>query len=497
MGWRFRRSVKILPGIHLNLSKRGLSSLSFGRRGATLNVGRSGVRETLGIPGTGISYSSRIAAPHSSRTGVSRVEPVRALPAPTDEILDLEPSRFGLARRHVDFRYTAAKTLFLVASVVTFPLLLALDSGWAALPVACLALAWLFPSTGRLRAAANRQYQVLAHAELDRRRAEFHDAIGRLETIGKPARSMIELQERLGLTHDEIARDLETIRAHTLLERYVEQVRSNDDQLPAVDTPGITISPGVCFFSSKAVFDRRGSNDPEGCLLLTKDALMFVAPEGLTTVGWERVLLVERDDCVLRVQRQDRQTPYLFELPALSDAFKATFVARRVLGAASSAVVGDSHTAQEASTLSKGSSREPELAKPEDRAIDVGTGHGVTLGIVGESYRQTALRTLAGSRLKTGQQVTFTAVLRPEPQNPHDANAVKVETMDGSHLGYLSREDAGAYRDALTAIANTGAIATCNAKLIGGTEDKPSIGVMIDVRPPDELIANLSNTQPF
>lgn len=497
MGWRFRRSVKILPGIRLNISRRGLSSLSFGRRGATLNIGRSGMRQTLGIPGTGISYSSRIVAPHSSGTGVSGAEPVRALHGRTEKVPELEPSRFGLVQRPVDSRYTAAKILCLVAGIVTFPLLLTLDSGWAALPVACLALAWLVPSTGRLRAEANREYQVRAHAELDRRLAEFHEAIGKLETIGKPGRSMIQLQERLGLTHDEIdPRDLEIIRAYTLIERYMEQVRINGDQLPPVDTPGITIPPGECFYSNKATFDRRGSNDPEGSLLLTRNALMFVAPEGLTTVDWEKVLVVERDDCVLRVQRRDRQTPYLFKLPALSDALTATFVTRRVLGA-HSATVGDSRTTQEASTLSNSLNRKPEVARSADRAIDVGTGHGVTLGIVGESYRQTALRALAGTRLKTGQQVTFTAVLQPEPQNPYDGNAVRVESTNGSHLGYLSREDAIAYRDALTAIADSGAIATCNAKLIGGTEDKPSIGVMIDVRPPDELIANLSNTQPF
>src|SRR5438093_37399 len=30
MGWRFRRSLKIAPGLHLNFGKRGISSLSVG-----------------------------------------------------------------------------------------------------------------------------------------------------------------------------------------------------------------------------------------------------------------------------------------------------------------------------------------------------------------------------------------------------------------------------------------------------------------------------------
>ena len=45
MGWRFRRSLKIMPGVHLNISKRGVSSLSLGGRGATLNLGKRGVRQ--------------------------------------------------------------------------------------------------------------------------------------------------------------------------------------------------------------------------------------------------------------------------------------------------------------------------------------------------------------------------------------------------------------------------------------------------------------------
>lgn len=58
MGFRFRKSIKIIPGVRLNLGKRGASA-SIGRRGATMNVGRRGVRTTVGLPGTGLSYSSQ------------------------------------------------------------------------------------------------------------------------------------------------------------------------------------------------------------------------------------------------------------------------------------------------------------------------------------------------------------------------------------------------------------------------------------------------------
>lgn len=57
MGFRFRRRVRILPGLWFNLSKTG-GSVSIGGRGATLNLGPRGTRTTVGLPGSGLSYRS-------------------------------------------------------------------------------------------------------------------------------------------------------------------------------------------------------------------------------------------------------------------------------------------------------------------------------------------------------------------------------------------------------------------------------------------------------
>lgn len=56
MSLRFRRSLRLLPGVRLNLGKRG-ASVSVGVRGAHVTVGRTGTRTTVGIPGTGLSYT--------------------------------------------------------------------------------------------------------------------------------------------------------------------------------------------------------------------------------------------------------------------------------------------------------------------------------------------------------------------------------------------------------------------------------------------------------
>jgi hypothetical protein len=63
MGLRFRKSVRIIPGVRLNLGLRG-ASVSVGGHGVTYNIGAKGSRVTLGLPGTGVSYSQTIPHQH-------------------------------------------------------------------------------------------------------------------------------------------------------------------------------------------------------------------------------------------------------------------------------------------------------------------------------------------------------------------------------------------------------------------------------------------------
>jgi hypothetical protein len=59
MAFRFQRRKKLLPGVTLNLGKRG-GSLSVGPRGAKLNAGRRGMTGTVSLLGTGLSYVKRL-----------------------------------------------------------------------------------------------------------------------------------------------------------------------------------------------------------------------------------------------------------------------------------------------------------------------------------------------------------------------------------------------------------------------------------------------------
>src|ERR1700756_4237863 len=70
MGFRFRKSIKILPGIRLNVGRKGINSVSVGGRGATANIGKHGTHTTYSIPGTGISYRTGSYKSGSGSTGV-------------------------------------------------------------------------------------------------------------------------------------------------------------------------------------------------------------------------------------------------------------------------------------------------------------------------------------------------------------------------------------------------------------------------------------------
>jgi hypothetical protein len=68
--FRFYRRVSIFPGLAVNLSKSG-PSLTVGMRGAHMTFGRRGVTRTVGIPGTGMYYTSRAgyhSGVHSAHT---------------------------------------------------------------------------------------------------------------------------------------------------------------------------------------------------------------------------------------------------------------------------------------------------------------------------------------------------------------------------------------------------------------------------------------------
>lgn len=84
MGFRFRKQIKIAPGIKLNINKNS-TSISVGGKGFTHTVNTTGkTTSTVGIPGTGLSYSAT-----SSATTDAPKEP-KADPVPVRDLEHLD-----------------------------------------------------------------------------------------------------------------------------------------------------------------------------------------------------------------------------------------------------------------------------------------------------------------------------------------------------------------------------------------------------------------------
>ena len=59
MGWRFRRSIKLFPGLKINFSKSGISA-TVGTKGASVTMGPNGTYVNTSIPGTGIYRRDKV-----------------------------------------------------------------------------------------------------------------------------------------------------------------------------------------------------------------------------------------------------------------------------------------------------------------------------------------------------------------------------------------------------------------------------------------------------
>ena len=131
--------------------------------------------------------------------------------------------------------------------------------------------------------------------------------------------------------------------------------------------------------------------------------------------------------------------------------------------------------------------------------------HGL-VAVVGTSYRQEAVREVAERAKGSGAFLDevggaarraaeddfdgrwFRAELAREPDNEHDPNAVAVFADEGTQLGYLSRDDAVAYGAVFARIDGRG---SCPAFVVGEERLGQTLGVMLCLSPPDEILKEL------
>lgn len=90
MGLRFRKSIKIAPGVKLNLGKKS-AGISIGGKYSGVSVNsKTGVRVRASAPGTGLSYSAKLDTAAPSQSGKASTDPT-GIP----EQMDMESGEFS------------------------------------------------------------------------------------------------------------------------------------------------------------------------------------------------------------------------------------------------------------------------------------------------------------------------------------------------------------------------------------------------------------------
>jgi hypothetical protein len=129
-------------------------------------------------------------------------------------------------------------------------------------------------------------------------------------------------------------------------------------------------------------------------------------------------------------------------------------------------------------------------ARVDIRRQQVATyGGHETLEVVGESHYQHALWQIIGHAYSRANPVRYdvVALLIPEPDNPYDANAVRV-VVDEFLVGYLSRSDAARYQPSvLRLMQGTAALVGLRGQIVGrgGDDGLGLLGVFLDHDPAD------------
>lgn len=95
--WRLWRRVKLAPGVTVNLSKSG-PSVSVGPRGAKVTFGHGRVRQTLGVPGTGVYVTKVTPSSHSPASAPQYVPTTAAAASAIDA--EMAPDQAELPELH-------------------------------------------------------------------------------------------------------------------------------------------------------------------------------------------------------------------------------------------------------------------------------------------------------------------------------------------------------------------------------------------------------------
>lgn len=312
MAFRFRRSIKIAPGVKLNIGKRGFTSVSVGGKFLKTNVSGRGTRQTFSIPGIGLSHSRLVSGRRPVRaSGTAGSEP-RSLAPP---VSDAELEAIGATR----LPYPRPFTRRMVGGGVAIPaglLLMVVSPAFLIVSVVGLILVVATPSR---TAWMNAQELDLRSRVDDERRQRIGRFEAAYESILAPfgeadplvVREVLALQQELGLADEDAGRRrLERLRDE-LRAGEITDTRLADGGFPAIPVVLPAQLTGPCFFNCAAFLTKRGLDEDGTCFFLHEE-LAFVGASGATTrLPWREVQATPTTNG-LTVHVNNRKTPFEF-----------------------------------------------------------------------------------------------------------------------------------------------------------------------------------------
>ncbi len=125
---RFRRTLKIAPGVKLNFSKSGVST-TVGPKGFHFTFGKRGVRRTVSIPGTGVSEVDYIDKKHKEGAEEKKEKAASRKETAAEQREEKKESRAGhpipatgvaARRRAANAGSTGLRNFFVLLALVVF-----------------------------------------------------------------------------------------------------------------------------------------------------------------------------------------------------------------------------------------------------------------------------------------------------------------------------------------------------------------------------------------
>lgn len=119
MGLRFRKSIKIAPGVKVNIGKKSVGMSVGGKYGGISMNSRTGTRARVSAPGTGLSYTTSLDGKRSSKRAVTSSSSKQKAVSSKNKQIEKYNKYKVIVKKHklTESKVRKYRTLFLIATI--------------------------------------------------------------------------------------------------------------------------------------------------------------------------------------------------------------------------------------------------------------------------------------------------------------------------------------------------------------------------------------------